>query len=99
MQAIQPIDLSILPPQKKPERFNFKIYNLTGLDMNMILHDDGHTNVINFDGLFEIDYIAKNCNGKKGNSDFAKNSFDFIVTNPPFGSIVKNAKINQVLVL
>jgi len=60
--------------------------------MNMIIHDDGHTNVVTFDGLFQIDYIAKNCNGGKGNAGFAENSFDFIVTNPPFGSIIKQSE-------
>lgn len=60
--------------------------------MNMIIHDDGHTNVITFDGLFQINYLAKHCNGDKGNSGFAENSFYFIVTNPPFGSIVKQSE-------
>ena len=60
--------------------------------MNMIIHDDGHTNVITFDGLFQIDYIKRNCNGGNGNAGFAENSFDFIVTNPPFGSIVKQSQ-------
>jgi type I restriction enzyme M protein len=54
--------------------------------MNMIIHDDGHTNVIAFDGLHFIDYI-----GTK-NQGFTPNSFDFIVTNPPFGSIVKQSE-------
>lgn len=56
--------------------------------MNMIIHDDGHTNVVTYDGLYQIDHIAK----EKGNKGFAENSFDFIVTNPPFGSIVKQAE-------
>lgn len=56
--------------------------------MNMIIHDDGHTNVITFDGLYQIDHIAKTT----GNAGFAENSFDCIVTNPPFGSIVKQSE-------
>jgi type I restriction enzyme M protein len=56
--------------------------------MNMIIHDDGHTNVITFDGLFQIDYIRD----KSGNKGFKENSFDFVVTNPPFGSIVKQSE-------
>ncbi|MFH1956300.1 MAG: N-6 DNA methylase [Patescibacteria group bacterium] len=51
--------------------------------MNMIIHDDGHTNVIGFDALDSID----NMNNK--NHGFAKNRFDIIVTNPPFGANVK----------
>lgn len=51
--------------------------------MNMILHDDGHTNVIGFDAL---DNIAK-MHAK--NQGFDGNKFDIIVTNPPFGANVK----------
>ena len=53
--------------------------------MNMIIHDDGHTNVISVDGLItdnEVFEITKN----KG---FKYDAFDFIITNPPFGSSVK----------
>jgi len=53
--------------------------------MNMIIHDDGHTNVIFSDGLLSADEIQT----KSGNSEFKYNSFDFIITNPPFGSKVK----------
>lgn len=56
--------------------------------MNMIIHDDGHTNVVTHDGLFDIDIIAKNT----GNKGFKENHFDFIITNPPFGSIVKQSE-------
>jgi len=56
--------------------------------MNMIIHDDGHTNVVSHDGLYQIEQIAKNTN----NQGFKENSFDFIVTNPPFGSIVKQSE-------
>jgi len=48
--------------------------------MNMIVHDDGHTNVINFDALESITDINTH------NAGFAKDKFDFILTNPPFGS-------------
>lgn len=53
--------------------------------MNMIIHDDGHTNVISSDGLLNSETIIK----KTGNQGFKYNSFDFIITNPPFGSSVK----------
>ncbi|MDR1218264.1 MAG: SAM-dependent methyltransferase, partial [Treponema sp.] len=48
--------------------------------MNMIVHDDGHTNVINFDALDSIDTMHAH------NAGFAKDKFDLILTNPPFGS-------------
>lgn len=53
--------------------------------MNMIIHDDGHTNVIAFDGLDSIDTMRE----RTKNQGFKLNSFDFIITNPPFGSRVK----------
>jgi type I restriction enzyme M protein len=56
--------------------------------MNMIIHDDGHTNVVQFDGLFEPEYIAE----KTKNQGFKRDNFDFIVTNPPFGSIIKQSE-------
>lgn len=53
--------------------------------MNMIIHDDGHTNVIASDGLLsDIEMQATS-----GNKEFKHNSFDFIITNPPFGSSIK----------
>lgn len=60
--------------------------------MNMIIHDDGHTNVISTDGLNPIDTIAAI------NDRFKFNHFDFIITNPPFGSTIKQtekAYLNQ----
>jgi type I restriction enzyme M protein len=56
--------------------------------MNMIIHDDGHTNVITSDGLLKSDVMMK----KSGNDGFEYNSFDFIITNPPFGSSVKQTE-------
>lgn len=57
--------------------------------MNMIIHDDGHTNVIAFDGLEAIDKMPAKTNKRRG---FQANSFDFIITNPPFGAKVKFAE-------
>lgn len=54
--------------------------------MNMIVHDDGHTNVISFDALDSIDKM----NAK--NHGFKKDQFDLILTNPPFGSVVNSAE-------
>lgn len=53
--------------------------------MNMIIHDDGHTNVISVDGLLEETEVFK----VTENKGFKFNTFDFIITNPPFGSSVK----------
>ena len=57
--------------------------------MNMIIHDDGHTNVIAFDGLESIDKMPAKTNKLRG---FQQDGFDYIITNPPFGSKVKFAE-------
>lgn len=56
--------------------------------MNMIIHDDGHTNVISSDGLLR----DKPMQEKSGNKEFKYGSFDYIITNPPFGSKVKQTE-------
>ncbi len=56
--------------------------------MNMIIHDDGHTNVIASDGLLSDSEMQ----AKSGNKEFKYNSFDFIITNPPFGSSIKQTE-------
>lgn len=99
-QADQEYDTTIA--KEAIEHFNhwhgFAEKNLFGIEindqisrvakMNMIIHDDGHTNVVTFDGLFQIDHIAETT----GNKGFKADSFDFIVTNPPFGSIAKQSE-------
>ena len=78
--------------------------------MNMIIHDDGHTNVISCDGLLKIvpqkkpidesdkereERETSNNNTiqiKGNNKRFKENHFDFIITNPPFGSSVKQTE-------
>ncbi len=59
--------------------------------MNMILHDDGHTNVLAHDGLEPIEKIQSyaRTNKSKGYFNFQKNHFQHIATNPPFGSVIK----------
>jgi len=70
--------------------------NLYGIDindqiarvckMNMILHDDGHTNVISVDSLTDIQEI------NRSHRKFNESAFDLILTNPPFGAVVKQAE-------
>jgi type I restriction-modification system DNA methylase subunit len=77
---------------------DFAQHNLYGIEineqiartakMNMILHDDGHTNVVATDGLVPADEIA----AQTKNEGFAYSRFDFIITNPPFGSTVKQTE-------
>ena len=56
--------------------------------MNMIIHDDGHTNVISSDGLLRDEVIRD----KTDNKGFEYGTFDVIITNPPFGSTVKQTE-------
>jgi len=50
--------------------------------MNMILHDDGHTNVIGGDALDRMERL------REINRGFNKEKFDLVLTNPPFGAQV-----------
>jgi len=100
-----------------PYWHNFAENNLYGIEisegiartakMNMIIHDDGHTNVVTSDGLISAEFREKkageteeeqkarekwNANTiqvKTGNPNFKYNHFDYIITNPPFGSTIK----------
>ena len=56
--------------------------------MNMIIHDDGHTNVITSDGLVSDEIIFE----KTSNKGFKYGTFDFIITNPPFGSTIRQSE-------
>ena len=77
---------------------DFAEHNLFGIEinegiartakMNMIIHDDGHTNVIAADGLLKSEKLIE----KSGNTGFNENSFNFIITNPPFGSSIKQTE-------
>jgi type I restriction enzyme M protein len=93
---------------------DFAEHNLYGIEineqiartakMNMIIHDDGHTNVIAADGLLPIDdvtqtdkdgvehVIQKGISSKTNNKGFKFGRFNFIITNPPFGSSVRQTE-------
>lgn len=51
--------------------------------MNMIIHDDGHSNVIGNDALENFNMLDS-----RGDR-FQKEKFDVILTNPPFGAVIK----------
>lgn len=77
---------------------DFAMRNLYGIEineqiartakMNMIIHDDGHTNVVAADGLISDEGLRD----ATKNHGFQYGRFDFIITNPPFGSIVKQTE-------
>ena len=55
--------------------------------MNMIIHDDGHSNVISNDALVGFDTLYSQ------HSSFEKDKFDVILTNPPFGATIKQTEL------
>lgn len=57
--------------------------------MNMILHDDGHTNVVAVDGLADFPVLAQR------NPKLRRGAFDLVLTNPPFGAVVKATEKGQ----
>jgi len=75
---------------------DFAQHNLYGIEindqiarvckMNMIIHDDGHTNVISTDALQDFKEINDIHKG------FEKDHFDIVLTNPPFGATVKETE-------
>jgi len=74
----------------------FAMNNLYGIEindqiarvckMNMIIHDDGHTNIISTDSLRPFEEITKI------HKAFKKEHFDILLTNPPFGAVVKSTE-------
>ena len=52
--------------------------------MNMILHGDGHTNIVITDALQQLERICEH----SGNNEFKEGTFDLILTNPPFGAMM-----------
>lgn len=54
--------------------------------MNMIIHEDGATNIVGHDAL---DFLIK-LTAKK--PELIPDKFDLILTNPPFGSVVKSTE-------
>ncbi len=55
--------------------------------MNMIIHDDGHSNVISNDALVDFNVLYDQHRG------FGKEKFDVILTNPPFGADIKQTEL------
>ncbi len=54
--------------------------------MNMIIHDDGHTNVLGHDALDFFDHLTAE---RKG---LAPASFDLVLSNPPFGALIRSTE-------
>jgi len=82
----------------KQEKWKFATQHLWGTDlnermtwvakMNMVMHGDGHGGIFTHDGLKDSERIEPLLNIVK-----KKDGFDIILTNPPFGSEIKNQDI------
>ena len=80
---------------------NFAKENLYGVEindqiarvckMNMIIHDDGHTNVIRTSSLDKLPDITA------VHKDFRGDYFDVVLTNPPFGATIKGSETGDLL--
>ncbi|MEQ8675572.1 MAG: N-6 DNA methylase [Aggregatilineales bacterium] len=83
----------------------FKFFHLHGIEKSermvriavadMMLHDDGHTNIRNVDALLSFenypDIMALN-----ENENHSPEIFDLILTNPPFGSILRGDVVDML---
>ena len=59
--------------------------------MNMIIHDDGHTNVVDHDALdFQQNIHARH-------RELAEDKFDLVLTNPPFGAVIRRTEKGTVI--
>lgn len=54
--------------------------------MNMIIHDDGHTNIVGHDALDFMPTLTRK------NPGLDHDTFDLVLTNPPFGSVIKRTE-------
>ena len=75
---------------------HFAQHNLFGIEvneelarvakMNMIIHDDGHTNIVGNDALDFPSRISSK------NSHLKAKTFDLVLTNPPFGATIRRTE-------
>lgn len=82
----------------KQEKWKFATKHLFGIDlnermtwvakMNMVMHGDGHGGIFTHDGLKDSERIEPILDIVK-----KRGGFDIILTNPPFGSKIKNQGI------
>ena len=95
-QADEYFDKAVQPVEHFNYWHDFAAKHLYGIEinaeiarvakMNMIMHDDGHTNIVSHDSLESMDKL------QDLNQKFARDRFDLILTNPPFGSAVNLAE-------
>lgn len=86
--------------------YQFKFFHLHGIEKSdrmvriamtdMLLHDDGHTNIRNTDSLLSFDNYPDILSLSDNNTTNSSEIFDVILTNPPFGSIMRQEVMEMV---
>ena len=88
----------------------FKFFHLHGIEKSdrmvriamtdMMLHDDGHTNIRNQDALLSFDnypdITSLKESDEKGQDTINPSVFDIVLTNPPFGSIMRQETMEMI---
>lgn len=82
----------------RQEKLKFATQHLYGMDlnermtwvakMNMVMHGDGHGGIFNYDGFLESERVQPVFDVVN-----IRGGFDIILTNPPFGSKIRNQKV------
>ena len=92
---------------KVPERamYEFAFFHLHGIEKSdrmvriamtdMLLHDDGHSNIRNTDALLSFDNYP-DIKALAGADNENPEVFDIILTNPPFGSLLKEETVKYL---
>lgn len=85
--------------------YEFRFFHLHGIEKSdrmvriamtdMLLHDDGHSNIRNTDALLSFDNYP-DIKAIKGEGNQSPEVFDIIMTNPPFGSLLQEETIKYL---
>jgi len=85
--------------------YEFRFFHLHGIEKSdrmvriamtdMLLHDDGHSNIRNTDALLSFDNYP-DIKAIKGEKNEDPEVFDIIMTNPPFGSLLQEETIKYL---
>jgi len=83
-------------PRKWEAKLDYALNNLRGIDFNptvakiakmrMVLMDDGHTGIFSANSLEEWNILGQVARESEVKGGVKPNSFDLVMTNPPFGS-------------
>lgn len=96
------------PTASEKSLYEFKFFHLHGIEKSdrmvriamtdMMLHDDGRTNIRNVDALLPFSNYPdiKSINAEAEVTEDGLEVFDVVLTNPPFGSTVSQESLNHL---